>query len=278
MMIQRRMRSRILAIIAVLIANFYFLNVSGIAADKPSEDVEELSRKAENPIANMISLPLQYNVTVGGAAGTIRAFSLQPIIPIRINKEWNLITRTVIPLVSASPKSVGKRVSGVGDSTVSLYLSPRESGATFWGIGPIVQLPTSNNPLYGTKTFGVGPTAAVIKMEKRWVYGGLVSYLGSTGKSSSGRYTSLLAIQPIVNYFLPHRRGMSLSFAPGIICDYTRPSGERWIVPIGMGVSQIMKIGGQQTNVSFGAYYNIVRPMNAPVWNYRFQVTFLFPK
>ena len=272
-----RRKLRILASIAVLGASFYFQSLIGMAADKPPEDAEALAKKSQNPIADMMSVPLQYNWYTGGAGGTVRVLNIQPVVPVQLNKEWNLITRTIIPLMSV-PTSTGKTVSGAGDSNISFFFSPRTSGSTTWGVGPIVQLPTASDTRFGTKTYGAGPTAVIVKMDKQWVYGGLVNYIGSFDKSSSGQYTSLLYIQPFVNYNLPHRRGMALSFSPGITCDYTRASGDRWTVPIGMGVSQMLKIGAQPASISVGAYYNAIRPENAAVWNYRFQFTFLFPK
>lgn len=268
---------RILLILSIFVTNFCSQSIVSAAAEKQPEDAESLAKKSQNPISDMMSLPFQYNWNTGGAAGTTRVLNIQPVIPLQLNKEWNLITRAVIPLLSM-PNSAGETVSGAGDSTVSFFFSPRGSGSTTWGVGPIVQLPTASDTRFGTKTYGAGPTAVIVKTDKQWVYGGLASYVGSFDKSSSGQYTSLLYIQPFVNYNLPHRRGMALSFSPGITCDYTRASGDRWTVPIGIGISQMLKIGTQPVSISLGAYCNVVRPTDAPVWNYRFQFTFLFPK
>lgn len=272
---------RYLILLAVLLL---FSPTGGVTASAVSSSgatdaaAAELAKKSQNPIANMMSIPIQYNVYSGGALGnsSMTVINLQPVIPTRLNKEWNLITRVIVPLM-AIPTSAGT-LSGAGDSSISFFFSPQSSGETTWGVGPIFQLPTSNAASLGTQTFGVGPTAVIVKMHKQWVYGGLVNYVASVGDSPTGLRTNMLFVQPFVNYNLPQRRGMALSFSPGITCDLSRSPGDQWTVPVGLAVSQILKIGHQPVSLNLGAYYNAVRTTASPEWNFRFQFTLLFPK
>jgi hypothetical protein len=239
---------------------------------------DELAKKSQNPIADMMSLPFQYNVFYGGALGnsTMSVLNIQPVIPTSLNKDWNLITRAIVPLISM-PTSKGN-ISGTGDSTLSFFFSPKNTGATTWGVGPVFQIPTASDGALGTQTFGIGPTAVVVKIDKQWVYGALANYVVSVGNSATGLRTNQLFIQPFINYNIPQRRGMALSFAPGVTCDFTRDPGNQWTVPLGLAVSQILKIDKQPVSLTLGAYYNAIRPANAPEWNFRFQFTLLFPK
>jgi hypothetical protein len=254
-----------------------FLHGTGQAAASTSS-TEDLAKKSQNPIADMMSVPFQYNLYTHGALGnsTMSVLNIQPVIPTSLNKDWNLIARAIVPLINM-PTSKGN-ISGTGDSTLSFFFSPKNTGATTWGGGPVFQIPTASDAALGTQTFGIGPTAVIVKMDKQWVYGALANYIFSVGNSSTGLRTNMLFVQPFINYNLPQRRGMAISFSPGITCDFTRDPGDQWTVPLGLGVSQIFKIGKQPMSFMVGAYYNIVRPVNAPEWNYRFQLTFLFPK
>ena len=250
---------------------------AGMGAEAPQTPIAapssaDLAKKSQNPISDMVSVPFQYNYYTGGALGrhSMTVVNFQPVIPSRLNKDWNLITRVIVPMSSVPGGGLG-----TGDSTVSLFFSPRRAGGTTWGIGPIFQLPTASDSSRGTQTFAIGPTAVLVKMHKQWVYGGLIHYLSTVGSSNSGLRTNEIFLQPFVNYNLPH--GLALSFAPGITCDFTRPAGDQWTVPFGFGISQILKIGKQSTNVGLAVYYNAVRTVASPEWNFRFQITLLFP-
>lgn len=274
------------AVMCLSAALCVFMTNTVMAADdkepgKPAQAAAtdtELAKKSQNPIADMMSIPLQYNAFTGGALGnsTMSVLNFQPVIPSKLNDEWNLITRAIVPFMSV-PTSHGK-ISGIGDSSVTFFFSPRNTGATTWGVGPILQLPTASDDALGTQTFGLGPSAVIVKMEKQWVYGGLFNYVHSVGEEPNGVETSKLFIQPFANYNLPQRRGMAISFSPGITCDYTRSSGDRWTVPLGLQVSQVTKMGKQPISLTLGAYKNVIHTSSDPDWNYRFQLTFLFPK
>jgi len=283
------MFSKVIAILLVMICSVFwcpFLPGEVMAAEsKETERLEppkntdsELAKKTQNPIADMMSVPLQYNLYTDGALGssTMSVLNVQPVIPFQINEEWNLITRTIIPLISA-PTSHG-RVTGIGDSSLSFFFSPRKTGTTTWGVGPVLQLPTASDDALGTQTFGIGPTAVIIKTEKQWVYGGLVNYIHSIGETPNGVKTNLLLIQPIVNYNIPKKPGTAISFSPGITCNFERKSGDRWTMPLGLQVSQITKFGKQPVSLNLGVYKNVVRTLADPDWNFRFQLTYLFPK
>ena len=238
---------------------------------------EDLARKSQNPVSNLMSVPFQYNVYSGGALGnsTMSVLNIQPVIPHQLSKDWNLITRIIVPLMS-SPTATGT-VSGTGDSNMSFFFSPNKPGEITVGFGPIVQLPTAGNEALGTQTWGIGPTAVIVKMHKQWVYGAMANYITSFGNSPTGRRTDQLLVQPFFNYNFPHAKGLSVSYAPQITADFTRAPGDQWTLPVGLMVTQIFQIGKQPVSVSIGGFKNVIRPANAPEWNFRFVMTFMFP-
>ena len=249
-----------------------------VVGDKQDNSVEELAKKSQNPVSDLMSVPFQYNVYSGGALGnsTKSVLNIQPVIPHRLNKDWNLRTRIVLPLMS-SPTPNGM-VSGTGDSTICFFLSPHKKGEVMMGFGPIVQLPTASNEVLGTQTWGIGPAALVVKSHKQWVYGAMTNYVTSIGNSPTGHRTDQLLIQLFANYNLPHAKGFSLSYSPMITADFTRAPGDQWTLPVGLMATKVLHIGKQPVSIGIGGFKNVVRPSNAPDWNFRFAMTFLFPE
>lgn len=262
-----------------------FQPVTVVAADekaliKAEEDLSllDLAKKSENPISDIKFIRLQYNAFTGGKLGnsTMSLVNLQSASATHLNKDWSLINRTTVPLISA-PSSEG-RINGLGDSQVTFFFSPRNTGATTWGIGPMLQLPTATNASLGAKTFAIGPAAVIVKEDKQWLYGAQISYFHRVGDTPNGIDTNMLTIQPIVKYNVPNIKGMSICYIPVISCDFSRESGDRWLVPLGFQVSKVTKIGKKPVSIDLGAYKNVTRTSSAPKWNYRLQLTFFITK
>jgi hypothetical protein len=243
---------------------------------------EELAKLAQNPVGNLISVPFQNNTNfnVGPRDGTQNILNIQPVYPIEINKEWNLITRTILPLIWQPGFAEGQGTTfGLGDLQLSGFLSPAEPGpgGLIWGVGAIVQAPTDTNDL-GNKNWGLGPTAVVLKLEKGspWVYGVLVNNVWSlTSDRRGGSYSNFL-IQPFVNYNWPG--GSYLTSAPIITANWKADSGQQWTVPLGLGVGRIFHLDKLPVNTQIGAYYNVVKPDYGANWQLRAQVQLMFPK
>ena len=255
----------------------------GLAAAAHAElSSEELAKLAQNPIGNLISLPFQNNTNfnVGPMNGTQDILNIQPVVPISVNPDWNIITRTILPLIWQPEFVPGQgRQFGLGDLTLSAFLSPSQPGpgGLIWGAGPIIQMPTDTNDL-GNKNWGLGPTAVVLRLEKGspWVYGVLVNNVWSLSSSERGGAYNNFLVQPFINYNLPG--GTYFTSAPIITADWKADSSERWTVPLGFGVGHIFHFGKLPVNSQIGAYYNVVHPDNAANWQLRIQVQLMFPK
>ena len=159
---------------------------------------EELAKMTQNPVANLISVPFQNNTNFryGPEKGTQNILNIQPVIPITVSENWNVITRTILPVISQPPlTSFDDRVFGLGDLQLSAFLSPANADGLIWGAGAIVQAPTNTNAVLGNERWGLGPTAVVLKLEKGnpWVYGVLVNNVWSVSSfGSSANYSNFL--------------------------------------------------------------------------------------
>lgn len=202
---------------------------------------EELAKIAQNPVGNLISLPFQNNTNLnfGPEKGTQNILNIQPVIPISINDDWNIITRTILPVIwqPALGPDQGS-LSGIGDLQFNAFLSPANPGQWIWGAGAIVQAPTQSNSKLGNDNWGLGPTFVVLHLDKGspWVYGVLVNNVWSlTSNKQGGSYNNGL-IQPFVNYNF--EGGVYLTSAPILTVNWKANGGQQWTVPLGGGVEK----------------------------------------
>jgi hypothetical protein len=269
------MRSGIRSLAAIVA-----LSTAAAAPAHAELSAEQLAKLAQNPVGNLISVPFQNNTNfnVGPLKGTQNVLNIQPVIPISVDTEWNIITRTIIPVINNPAFAPGdERINGVGDIQISAMLSPANPGEWIWGAGVITQLPTNTNPSLGNNNWGLGPSFVVLHLEKGnpWVYGLLVNNVWSvTSDNQGGSYNNGL-IQYFVNYNLPG--GAYLTTSPVNTVNW-KADGQKWTVPLGGGIGKIFHFGKLPVNMQVGAYYNVVRPDNAANWQVRAQVQFMFPK
>jgi len=239
---------------------------------------KDLAKAAQNPIANMISLPLQYNFNTGIGPGdeTQSILNIQPVWPVSLNDNWNVITRTIFPVISQPDFLTNEgRVNGLGDTTFTAFFSPADSGSLTWGAGPVFLLPTATDDTLGADKWGAGASAVFLTMPGNWVVGSLFSNVWSVGGSGDNDI-NLFTWQYFINYNLPG--GWYLTTAPIITANWEADSNNTWTVPFGGGVGKIFKIGNQPLNGQISAYKNVESPKNGPDWQFRFQLQFLFPK
>ncbi len=241
---------------------------------------EELAKIAQNPVGNLISVPFQENLylNTGPLEKNYNVLNIQPVVPISVNEEWNIITRTIIPVVSLPPFAPGQdRTNGIGDTQITAFLSPAKPGSWIWGAGVITQLPTHSNQLLGNDNTGFGPSFVVLHLEKGspWVYGVLANNVWSSNNSTAPSYNNGL-IQPFVNYNF--HSGAYLVSSPIWTVNWQAKGPNQWTVPMGGGVGKLFKIGPLPVNSQINMYYNVARPEYAPNWQIRLQVQLMFPK
>jgi hypothetical protein len=246
-------------------------------ADEP--DASELAKKVQNPVADLISVPFQNNIDFGAGPDndTTYVLNIQPVIPFHLTDSLNLITRTILPLVYAPSSLTGASDEfGLGDTQLSLFLSPAKSEGLIWGVGPIFQLPTTTDRPFGSEKWAAGPTGVVLMMRGPWVFGALANNLWSFAGDDDQPGVCQMLVQPFVNYNFED--GWYLVSAPIITADWKANSGDTWTVPIGGGGGRVFRVGRLPINAQLQSFYNAERPNGGSDVELRLQFQFLFPK
>jgi hypothetical protein len=261
-----------------------FLLAWGISLAQPSfaaPSSEELAKLAQNPIANLISVPFQNNTNFnyGPEEKNQNILNIQPVIPVTLSKDWNLITRTILPLISQPELTPSDNSTfGLGDTQFSAFLSPANASGWIWGVGAVMQAPTHTDSALGNNNWGAGPTAVALHLEQGspWVYGALINNIWSLDTSDQPSYNNGL-LQPFLNYNF--KGGLYLTSAPIITANWEADDNDdTWTVPVGGGVGKIFHFGRLPVNTQISAYYNVEKPKYGPDWQMRFQAQLMFPK
>ena len=256
----------------------YFISVF-LLTSTTSASTQDLAKATQNPVSDLISLPFQNNMNFGfGPNDKLQnVLNIQPVIPITLNNNWNLITRTILPVISQPAlTAAGDRKNGLGDLTFTAFLSPKNSGSFIWGSGPVFLFPTATPDELGSKKWGIGPSFVGLIMQGDWVYGALISNIWSYAGDNSRPDVNVMTLQPFINYNLP--KGWYLTTSPIVTANWEASSSNEWTVPIGGGVGKIFRIGKQPLNAQIQAYDNVVTPKFGAGWTLRLQLQFLFPK
>ncbi|MCE0496436.1 MAG: hypothetical protein LV481_00630 [Methylacidiphilales bacterium] len=242
-----------------------------------TDDEAELAKQINNPVAALISVPFQSNEDfgIGSAKGNKYTLNIQPVIPISLNKDWNLIVRTILPIISQNDVyGHSGSQTGLGDTTQSFFLSPKAPlfGSLIVGVGPVMYYPTATNDLLGGGKFGMGPTFVVLNQTKGWTIGVLANQIWSVAGDPDRQNISTAFIQPFISYTT--KTYTSFTINTESTYDF---EASQWTVPLNLMVSQVFKIGGQPMSLQVGARYYADGPTGHPEWGMRVNFSLLFP-
>ncbi|MFI5406213.1 MAG: transporter [Nitrososphaerales archaeon] len=263
----------------ILIQIFFLISIG--FAQQTHEEIRdaELVKAAQNPIANLISIPFQNNTNFKMGPDSNRTqnvLNIQPVIPLFHGR---LITRTIFPLVW-NPDFTQESGSnfGLGDILFTAFYSPESKGIT-WGIGPVVSFP-SGGVDFGTGKWSAGVSAVALVMPGKWVVGALINNIWSFAGAEDRADVNFMTLQPFINYNLP---SFYFTFSPIITANWEAEkvdetdSDNKWTVPLGLGLGKLVKFGKLPVNINASYYYNVVYPDYGPRGQLRFQAAVLLP-
>ena len=256
-----------------------FAATSGVlsaATTVPDDSSEGLAKKLSNPIAALITAPFQNNFLygVGPGNGFRETTNFQPVIPFSLNEDWNVISRTILPVTYQDGVFPGTgHQFGLGDTVQSFFFSPKSTEPFIWGFGPVFLLPTATDELLGAEQWGTGPTCVILKQFGPWTCGMLSNHIWSfAGDDGRGAVNTTL-LQPFLSYTTKSATTFYIN-TESTYDWYAR----QWTVPINSGVSQLLKFGDQPVSIGLSGTWYAERPDTAPEWGIRFTVSFLFPR
>jgi hypothetical protein len=250
---------------------FFLLSISLSSLIIAQESNENLTKAAQNPLANLISIPFQNNTNFNMPGDrTQNVLNIQPVIPFY---EGRLITRTIFPLIW-NPDYTQDSGSdfGFGDISFTAFYAPESKGIT-WGIGPVVSIPTGDDT-HGSGKWGIGPSIVALGMPGNWVVGGLINNIWSVAGDENKSDVNFMTFQPFINYNFPD---FYLTFTPIITANWEEDSDNQWTVPLGIGVGKLIKLGKLPVNFNVSYYNNVVKPEFAADWTLRVNATILLP-
>jgi hypothetical protein len=242
------------------------------AGTSQASNADELAKKLSNPVAALISVPIQYNYDeTFGADGHRHTINVQPVIPVSISEDWNLISRTIVPIISQENLTPGTDQSGFGDIVQSVFFSPKAPTASglIWGVGPAALLPTGSSDL-SADTWALGPTAVVLKQQGKWTVGALANHLEDVSGDAN---ISATFVQPFLSYSLG--KGRTLGLNTESTYDW---EAEQWNVPVNLTYSKVTRFGGQLVSIGGGVRGYLESPSGGPDWGVRLVFTLLYPK
>ena len=258
------------------IAALVFATVSVAPAIFAQSEADELAQQLANPVASLVSVPIQFNYDDGYAGGGWRSVTnIQPVIPVSISRDWNLISRTIVPVIFQEDiAGINQSQEGLGDILATAFFSPKAptQNGLIWGAGPVVSLPTGDTGL-GLDRWLLGPSAVFLKQDGPWTYGALINQVWDVAGSGNADVSAAF-LQPFLSWG-GLGDGRTLTINTEATHDW---NSSRWTIPVNVVYSKVTNIGDQLVSYAIGGRVYVERPNGGPDWGMRLVMTFLFPK
>ncbi len=283
------------ALVAVLLAATLPLDARAAGGgDEGSQSLTEINKKLSNPVSDIWSISFQQNnyvlETLPGQSNRWNSnLQFQPVMPVALTENWNLITRPVIPLFISQPypavdegqppKASVKRTTGFGDTILLEMLGPNQKLTGNWllGIGPTFVFPTASTDFTGQGKWQVGPGAFAGYISQKYILGAFVQNWKSFGGNSNRPDTNQMNLQPVAAYFLPD--GWSIGYSGNILANWKASPDNVWTVPIGVSVSKVVKFDALPVKIAIAGQWMPVHPDTfGQKWNIQVVFSPVIPK
>ncbi len=259
----------------------------GAAAAQAALSANELAKEISNPVTSLWQLQFQFNnVQLESSDFSpvsekwVNNLYFQPVMPVSLTKDWNLITRPVMTLYQSVPYPTAtgsiERTTHFGDTILAQVLSPAGTEPWIWGIGPTWIFPTAGSDLTGQGKWQIGPAVGGGYVTKKFMIAALVQQWWSFAGDSDRRDTNQMNLLPLIYYFFGE--GWSAGYSGNILADWKAPSGEKWTVPFGLSIGKVVFLGKLPLQVQLAGQYFVERPTGGPKWNIQIQLTPVIPK
>jgi len=276
---KRLIRSLLVAGIAITLAPVAVAGQQAASGAPPAADEsEELAKKLSNPISDLVSVPFQFNwyQDVGPLDLSTFILNVQPVIPLELNEDWNLILRIIVPFIGQPPLFDGDVSSfGIGDMTTSFFFSPKTRNGFTWGVGPVFETPSSYQRTIGNGHFSIGPTAVALQQTGKWTIGVLWNQVWSVAGDDRREDVNEMFLQPFIAY--QATRTVTYTFTSESTGNWEAHGEDRWTVPLLGTISKLDKFGPFPASYQLGAAWFPAHPDLGPSWNIRAAVIILLP-
>lgn len=257
--------------LSIILLAFISMNLQ--SQDSKEDDASALAKQSANPIANLISVPIQANLNFGygdyNRSGAV--VNIQPAIPFRLSSKVNVINRIILPVIYQPDNAESGGTFGLGNINYSMFFTPSSAGKFTWGVGPAFNIPTLTTDQLGANAFGIGPTAVGLLVLEHAVIGATFNRIWSYNGSDVNSF--------FAQYFITYNmaKGWYVNTNPNIYANLNAADGEQWTVPFGLGGGRVTHFGDQPIKLQVQYYFNAIRPTGAAKSTLMVQLVFLFP-
>ena len=267
--------------------NLYAQSSSKGNQSQESQSLAEVGAQLANPVSSVWSIVFQNNFTFleGDPSDKTRFLynlNFQPVLPVPLTDNWNLITRPVFPFIFGQPVlNTGSEFdskSGLGDIAMVNLLSPNKASGFLWGLGPTWIFPTATNDNLGQEKWQVGPAAVGLFLSKDWIFGAFPQQWWSYAGKDDRPDTSQMNIQYFVWRLLPGAWQFGTG-GPNVTINWKADDDNKVNLPIGAGVAKTVKLGNLPVKFQIEGSYSVVhQDFLSPRWNIRFTITPVIPR
>lgn len=249
------------------------------AREAGGSDATALAKQLTNPISSLISVPFQLNSDdrYGTGDGARTTLNIQPVVPLTLNPDWNLIVRTILPVTYQTDVAPGAGSQfGLGDTVQSFFLSPQTPGpgGLIWGAGPVILWPTATETELGADKWGAGPTGVALIQRGPWTVGALANHIWSFAGDGDRADVNATFLQPFFTHTSPRATSVVLNTESTYNWE-----AEEWSVPVNLMVNQVLRIGAQPVQIGGGVRYWLETPDGGPDgWGLRLTFALLYPR